>query len=271
MTKKIKHFLQQAEVYRKQGLLNEARKKYEQVNEIIEGSDNLPNKQKLLDGLAKKLAILTEEIKAVENAPPTPEMSNHVNDLIKKLFSFANQEKDENDAALEGAIALAKFGQFEGAIDEFHKLLEVESQRVAAGKNILRCYLEGDSPGDAAKKVAEWQGGDIFSPEQLDIILNFYDNLLEKKGLKKDDLPEAPDLETEPEAVEEPHPGKPHPGKPRLGKPRQGHQTLSIQNRTRATMNFWTSAPWRSHSTAARTRANRLSSMSVSNPATSSV
>jgi len=195
MTKKIKDFLQQAEVYRKQGLLNEAKKKYEQVNEIIEASDTIPNRQKLLDGLAKKLALLSEEVSAVENAPPTPEMSSHVNDLIKKLFSFSNQEKDENDSALEGAIALAKFGQFEGALEEFHKLLDVESQRVAAAKNILRCYLEIGSTGEAAKIITEWQNSDGFSPDQLEIILSFYDNILEKKGLKPDELAKEPALE----------------------------------------------------------------------------
>ena len=65
MNKKIKQLLQQAEVYRKQGLLNEARKKYEQVAEIIKRNDKIPNQQKLLDGLSKKMAILTEAVKAV--------------------------------------------------------------------------------------------------------------------------------------------------------------------------------------------------------------
>ena len=197
MTKKIKHFLQQAEVYRKQGLLSEARKKYEQVTEIIQNNNNMPNRQKLLDGLAKKMALLKAEVEAVENAPSTPEMSSHVNDLIKKLFSFSDQEKDKNDAALEGAIALAKFGQFEGALEEFHKLLDVDSQCVAAGKNIVRCYLETGLVEDAAQKIAEWRNTDIFSPEQLEIILTFYDNILEKKGLQKGKAPDKPASESD--------------------------------------------------------------------------
>jgi len=205
MNKKIKSFLQQAETYRQQGLLSEARKKYEQVQDIIQTNDNIPNRQKLLDGLSNKLTLLSEEVKAVEKAPSTPEMSSHVNDLIKKLFSFSSQEKDENDAALEGAIALAKFGQFEGALEEFHKLLDVDSQKVAAGKNILRCCLETGAADEAAQKVSEWQNNGLFSSEQFELLSTFYDNILEKKGLKKDTVPDSEEneAEAEPETADE--------------------------------------------------------------------
>jgi len=187
MNKKIKSLLQQAEVYKKQGLLNEAKIKYDFVKELIQNNDAFQNKQKLIESLDKKIAGLNNKIKTVESAPVKPEMSQHVNELIKKLFSFSSKEKSEDDAALEGAIALAKFGQFEGALKEFKKLIEVESQRVSAAKNILRCHLEMGSVDHANQQLGEWQENEqLFSSDQLDKINVFYNDVLDKKGLKKE-------------------------------------------------------------------------------------
>jgi len=187
MNKKIKSLLQQAEVYKKQGLLNEAKIKYDFVKELIQNNDAFQNKQKLIESLDKKIAGLNNKIKTVESAPVKPEMSQHVNELIKKLFSFSSKEKSDDDAALEGAIALAKFGQFEGALKEFKKLIEVESQRVSAAKNILRCHLEMGSVDHANQQLGEWQENEqIFSSDQLDKINVFYNDVLDKKGLKKE-------------------------------------------------------------------------------------
>jgi tetratricopeptide (TPR) repeat protein len=187
MNKKIKSLLQQAEVYKKQGLLNEAKIKYDFVKELIQNNDTFQNKQKLIESLDKKIAGLNSKIKTVESAPVKPEMSQHVNELIKKLFSFSSKEKSEDDSALEGAIALAKFGQFEGALKEFEKLLEVESQRVSAAKNILRCHLEMGSVDNANEQLDEWQESDnLFSSDQFEKISVFYNDILDKKGLKKE-------------------------------------------------------------------------------------
>lgn len=186
MSKKIKSLLQQAELYRSQGLMGEARKKYRLVEELIKESDQLPNKQKLLNGLSKKIDALNKEVAAIENAPTTPAMSAHVNELIKKLFSFSNKEKNESDAALEGAIALAKFGQFEGALEEFTKLLKVKSQKFSAAKNILRCHLEMGNLESAIAELEKWEKNDLFSSDQLEKINVFFDDILEKKGLKKE-------------------------------------------------------------------------------------
>jgi len=187
MNKKIKSLLQQAEVYKKQGLLNEAKSKYDFVKELIQNSDTFQNKQKLIESLDKKIAGLTSKIESVESAPVKPEMSQHVNELIKKLFSFSSKEKSEEDAALEGAIALAKFGQFEGALKEFEKLIQINSQRVSAAKNILRCHLEMGAVDNANEQLLKWQDAeDLFSSDQIEKITVFYNDILDKKGLKKE-------------------------------------------------------------------------------------
>jgi tetratricopeptide (TPR) repeat protein len=166
--------------------MGEAKKKYQLVEELIKESNQLPNKQKLLNGLSKKIDALDQEVEALESAPPTPAMSEHVNELIKKLFSFSNKEKNENEAALEGAIALAKFGQFEGALEEFNKLLKVESQKFSAAKNILRCHLEMGNIEAATEQLEKWEKDEMFSAGQSENITVFFDDIIEKKGLKKE-------------------------------------------------------------------------------------
>jgi len=91
---------------------------------------------------------------------------------------------------LEGAIALAKFGQFEGALEEFEKLLNVKSQRLSAAKNILRCHLEMGNIEIANEKLEKWQKGDLLIPEQIEKLTVFYDDILDKKGLKKEPVVE---------------------------------------------------------------------------------
>jgi tetratricopeptide (TPR) repeat protein len=197
MANKIKALLQEAELFRKQGLLGDARRRYEQVGKLITSIDKLPNKQKLLNGLDQKIADLDEDVKAVENAPSTPEMSSHVNELIKKLFAFSEKEKNEDDAALEGAIALAKFGQFDGALEEFHKLLQIESVRVASAKNILRCHLEKENVDEAFTQLAQWQGSEMFNEDQFEKVNAFFTDILDKKGLAQEEAsPDEVDAET---------------------------------------------------------------------------
>lgn len=185
MNNKIKSILKQAELYRSQGLLNEAREKYQTILDLIRKTDQIKNKDKLLEGLEKKMALLEKDIELVTSAPTTPEMSEHVNTLIKKLFSFTkdSEKSTEDDAALEGAIALAKFGQFDGAIAEFGKLLEIDRLRVTSAKNILRCHLTLESKDDALNQFAEWESSDLFSPEQLEKIRVLFNDMLEKKGM----------------------------------------------------------------------------------------
>ncbi len=185
MNKKIKSLLQQAELYRTQGLLNEAQEKYKLIEDLIKKTEQIKNKEKLLEGIAKKMAALQKDVELVTSAPTTPEMSEHVNTLIKKLFSFSkdSESSTKEDDALEGAIALAKFGQFEGALADLMKLLEIDRLRVTAAKNILRCHLAIGSKEAATKQFSEWEAGDLFSSEQLEKVRVLLDDMVDKKVL----------------------------------------------------------------------------------------
>jgi len=180
----IKRLLQEAELYQGQGLLPEARLKYDAATDLIKNNPRIKNKKKLLAGLAKKINLLEVDTQKVERGPSSPELSPKAQDLIQKLFSFSREESEE-EAALEGALALAKFGQFERALAEFNKLIENEAHRLVAAKNILRCHIALDSEETAADKYEEWAKGDMFTPDQLEKLRVFIAQVLESKGLDR--------------------------------------------------------------------------------------
>ncbi len=199
--KKVKKLLQEAELYHSQGLLNEAMAKYNSATDLVKGDDQIKNKQNLIDGILNKTNVLKKDIAKVEAAPKSPEVSAEVQDLIKKMFAFS-AEKDEDTIALDGAIALAKFGQYERALKEFNELLKKESLRVVAAKNILRCHMALSSPDAAIAQYEQWLADAVFVPNQVDKIRVFFEGMLEKEGVATS-LPasakpaEEPELEIE--------------------------------------------------------------------------
>ena len=203
---KIKTLLKEAELYKGQGLLTEAKSGYQKALKLIKSIEKLKNKDKLLHGIAAKLKSLNAEIERVESAPDSPEIEEESQELIKKLFSYAKTE-DADGVALEEAITLTKFGQYEKAIRDFTELLSKESVRLAAAKNIIRCFIASDNIDGGIARYQEWQSGDILSKDQLKKLKLFFQNIIDKKGLdvKVPDVAaadEAPELELEMEAAE---------------------------------------------------------------------
>jgi tetratricopeptide (TPR) repeat protein len=182
--KKIKTLLKEAELYHSQGLLYEAMAKYNDATEVIQNNEQLKNKQGLIEGISKKINRLKKDISRIELAPKKPEMSTNIQDLIKKMSSFS-PDTDEDAKALEGAVALAKFGQFKRAILEFNTLLKKDSMRVDAAKNILRCHMAHYSINDAISQYQRWLSDNAFHPDQLDKLRNFLENLLKREGVEK--------------------------------------------------------------------------------------
>lgn len=182
VAKQIKTLLQEAELYRSQGLLDEALMKYHHAEGLIQGDEELKRRFKLLDAVSKKIQRLKEEIQRIEDAPQQPEVSAKIQDLIKKLFTFTT-DMGEDASALEGAVALAKFGQFKRAISEFKALLEKDSLRVAAAKNIIRCHVALSTVDDAVAEYVQWLSENIFLPNQLKRVQIFFEDVLKKEGL----------------------------------------------------------------------------------------
>lgn len=182
--KKIKTLLKEAELYHSQGLLYEAIAKYNDATELIQNNEQLKNKPNLLEGISKKINALKKDISKIELAPKKPEVSGNIQDLIKKMYAFT-PDVDEDAKAIEGAVALAKFGQFKRAISDFNELLKKDSTRIDAAKNILRCHMALYSIDKAISQYEEWLLDDIFHPDQLDKIYMFFESLLKSEGVEQ--------------------------------------------------------------------------------------
>ena len=189
--KKIKTLLKEAELYHSQGLLYEAIAKYNDAAELIHNNEQLKNKQNILEGISNKINLLKKDISKIELAPKKPEVSENIQDLIKKMYSFS-PDIDEDAKAIEGALALAKFGQFKRAILDFNELLKKDSTRIDAAKNILRCHIALYSIDEAISQYEKWLLDDIFNPNQLDKIYIFFESLLKREGVEQT-LPKTKD------------------------------------------------------------------------------
>ncbi len=193
----IKTLLREADLYRQQGLLNEAKARYKRATEVLKNSKELTNSGELIQSIVKKVVSLNQEINKINEAISKPKVSEQKQDLIKDLFGGG--ETDDNSRLLEGAIALAKFGQFERALAEFDRLLADDSLRVAAAKNIIRCYNELSELDQAAERFAAWVADERFTDIEIKKIRFFLDSRL-RKCSHKVDLPER--TEQAPEAEE---------------------------------------------------------------------
>ncbi|MGE0084521.1 MAG: tetratricopeptide repeat protein [Desulfococcaceae bacterium] len=180
--KEIKSLLNQSEIYKSQGLLRDARDKYIRAGQLIQkNAGSIGNHKSLLSAISKKLQMVKEEIRKLEDLPEQKEMSEQVQEIIRTKFAYS---QDEKRAEIDGAIALAKFGQYARALDEFRKLLAKDEFRVEAAKNILRCHITLDAPGDAVRQYQNWFSENFFPGEAMGQIYHLLRDVLEKKGFE---------------------------------------------------------------------------------------
>ncbi|MBW2156674.1 MAG: hypothetical protein JRG87_08520 [Deltaproteobacteria bacterium] len=195
----LKKLIQTAELYRSQGLLFEATGKYDDALTLLQGSELMEGNQKLADIISKKISAVKNDIKKIEKQPILPEVSREQQDIIKNLFTESKDTSKESDV-LEGALTLAKFGQFERSLEELNELLKAPHLRMKAAKNILRCHMARASIEDAYSQFQKWQSSNLFSPNQLITIRLFlevfrYDNLKENVSLQLRDPEHVDELE----------------------------------------------------------------------------
>lgn len=198
--KQIKSILNQAEVYRSQGLLREARDKYVHAGKMIQKHAGLiRNHKSLLVSLNKKISAVKIDLQKMENAPATKEMPESVQQIIKDHFAFSENEKTRE---LAEALALVRFGQYTRALEDLKGLLKNEQVRAEAAKNIIRCQLILDAVDEAVQQYRGWMKSEIFTTEEAQSLRIFFQNMLDKKG-GEIILPEV-GAETEPEAEDAP-------------------------------------------------------------------
>ncbi len=177
----IKRALKEADLYWTQGLLSNARKKYLEALKSVGESDKFSKNLKLISAIKSKIKAVDKALTEIKESPTTPELSKDMQHLIKRLFTFSQTKES---AAIEGAVALAKFGQYEQALTEFQKLLEEGILPVVTAKNIIRCYLSLKVPNAAIAQFEKWRSRSLISSQDLKYIRTFLLNSLEKEGIK---------------------------------------------------------------------------------------
>jgi len=177
----IKTLAREAEIYRGQGLLSGAKQKYQEILQFVQKHDHYSKDKKLIDAVNKKIRAIEKNLSEVLEAPERPEVSEDVQNLIQKLFAFS---KDQHTSKMEGAVALAKFGQYEKALNEFKRLLKEGILPLDAAKNILRCHLTLSTPDVAIVQFKRWMSRGDFAPGDLKYLRGFLQKYLEKRGIE---------------------------------------------------------------------------------------
>jgi tetratricopeptide (TPR) repeat protein len=179
---RVRSLVKQASVYRAQGLLAESRGKYEEILSFLGTNLQLQNTEKFTEAVRKRILDVNRDIAEIRSAPTTPDLSPQLQTLIKKLFTFS---RTKEVAAIEGALALAKFGQYEEAVSELQKLLKEGILPTIAAKNILRCYLSLSLPQSAVSQFKEWMRNETLSKEDLKYVRDFLVSSLRNKGMNE--------------------------------------------------------------------------------------
>lgn len=198
--KQIKSLLQQAELYQSQGLLNEALEQYVQAGRLLKKHAAQIANKKFLPAVARRIKDLKAEIDRIDASPDMSEVPDKVQNIIKEKFAFAEKEETRD---LEGAIALAKFGQYDRALREFRLLMDREDLKVDAAKNIIRCHVTLDALGDAAAQYREWFDNDVLMADELNKLRVFLQSILDKKGIEETLPVPAPKATVRPAVVED--------------------------------------------------------------------
>ncbi|MCF8061127.1 MAG: hypothetical protein K9M82_01300 [Deltaproteobacteria bacterium] len=201
---KVKTLLKEAVVYKNQGLFAQAKAKFSSALEVMTQNEVLRSNTTLISAIEEKLRDVDAILGDIDEETGAPELSEDIQELIKKSFAFS---RDKEAAAIEGAMALAKFGQFDKALEEFNEILEYATLPVMVAKNIIRCHLTVSSPETAIEQFRTWAGGDRFSKEEMLHLREFLQGILESRGLDLEipgggESPESPPEGGDPEEDE---------------------------------------------------------------------
>ncbi len=189
----IKSLLKEVDIYKTQGLLAEAKDKYQKTLGFVQNNLKPQEGKKIIGAISDKINTLEKEIAIVEKKVMSPKMTKESQDLITKMFTAVEGE-DKYAAELEGAKALIKFGQFSRAIIELQKLIEIEPIRLDAARQIMNCYLLESKYDDVAKQYEQWLSNDLLTKKQLDTLRKFVQGAFKNKGIDKT-LPEKTEVD----------------------------------------------------------------------------
>jgi tetratricopeptide (TPR) repeat protein len=187
---RIQGLAKEAETYRSMSLLKQSKGKYMELLALVENDPSTCKQKKLIDDIKSRIRAVDDEITEIEQATESPEISEDVQGLIRNLFSFS---RNQATAAIEGAVALAKFGQYEKAVKELERLVKDGPIPLQAAINLLRCHLSLASPDVAVEQYKQWAVRDELGKGDLKYLRTFLENYFKKRGI----LAELPETDEE--------------------------------------------------------------------------
>jgi len=201
---RIKSLVKEADFYRSQGLLEQAKFKYGEALELVKKNKALQKQDSIINSIKKRIKSVEATLDEIDEASDTPELPEDLQNLISNLFSFS---KNKDVAAIEGAVALAKFGQYEKAFKEFQRLIDERILPIRAAQNMLRCQLFFISPERAVDQYNKWISSPSFTKKELKSLKEFMTKMFKKEGIEidlpdpKTTLPDEPRKDTKPEPI----------------------------------------------------------------------
>ncbi len=188
----VESLVREADIYRNQGFLVAAKQKYNELLQFIQRHEKYSKNERLIGAVEKKIRAVEADMAEVTESLSKPQLPKEAQNLIQKLFSFS---KNKETSAMEGVVALAKFGQYEKALEEFMKLMNEGILPLEAAKNVLRCHMSLSLPDVAVDQYKSWVAQNRFPLNDLNYLGRFLKNLLDKRGVKA----EIPELVEPPE------------------------------------------------------------------------
>lgn len=90
LEKQMKTLLQEAEVYKSQGLLAEAKAAFGSVAQLIQENEQFAHKTGLLEEISKVMSAVDDDISRIKKAAASPTISAEEQAVIRELFSFSS-------------------------------------------------------------------------------------------------------------------------------------------------------------------------------------
>jgi|AntRauTorckE6833_2_1112554.scaffolds.fasta_scaffold49953_1 tetratricopeptide (TPR) repeat protein len=168
LKEKIHSVNKEASLYKSQGMYEEALDKYKELLKLVSGYEGLKNKSALEKQINGKISEIKKRLNFYENEDTKNDISEDKKEIIKKLFS---EKKDDPDyKKFEEALTLARFGQFEDAVNDLTPFLENKTFRYEAASNIVQCYRNMEKETEAEKLIGKWKKDGIISEKEASVL-----------------------------------------------------------------------------------------------------
>ena len=186
LAEKIKRKIEEAELYRNQGLINEALDIYRAVDDMIRKNSRIRNRDSLLAKISARIELLKKNMENLKAPSQAPEISEQARGLIKEMFSFDDPHV-KGSSSLGGAISLAEFGQYDQARRELESLFDYDPLRMEAARNILHYGIRHISPEELSQMYEQWQTDERFSADEIKQLNEVLEQVLNDAGRKAEE------------------------------------------------------------------------------------